>query len=401
MSVSQQRVLFVVASDWYFFWHRLALAQHIVAAGYDVHVATPSGRFCAAIEAAGLHHHPIEIDRQGLNPLKDIRTIKHLTDLYRELNPALVHHVAIKPIIYGSIAAKIASVPVVVNAMPGMGYIFLSKQPLARMLRPGIKTAFRFLLNSANSRVILENRADMETWIARGVMRRDRIVVIRGSGIDTDVFKPAAEPPGPPLVVLPARLLFDKGVGEFVEAARLLRQRGVSARFALLGEGDPGNPASVPLEQLDEWKKEGAVELLGWHDDMPQVLAQCHIVCLPSYGEGLPRALLEAAACAKPIVTTDVPGCRDVVRDGENGFLVPARQGVPLAEALERLIRDDALRRAMGARGRERVLAEFSLEIIGAEILSLYAELLGSRVTKKSRPMESLEKDAPVRDSRP
>jgi glycosyltransferase involved in cell wall biosynthesis len=400
MSAGKQRVLFVVASDWYFYWHRLALAQRIAAAGYDVHVATPSGRFCAAIEAAGLHHHTIEIARQGLNPLRDIRTIKYLTDLYRESNPTLVHHVAIKPIIYGSIAAKITNVPVIINSMPGMGYIFLSKQPLARMLRPGIATAFRLLLNRANSRVILENHADMETWVAWGVMRRERIVVIRGSGIDIEVFKPAAEPPGPPLVVLPARLLFDKGVAEFVEAARLLRQNGVSARFALLGEGDPGNPASVPLKQLDEWKKQGVVELLGWHDDMPQVLAQCHIVCLPSYGEGLSRALLEAAACAKAIVTTDVPGCRDIVRHGVNGLLVPPRQAAPLAEALERLIRDGDLRRAMGSRGRERVIAEFSLETIAAETLNLYAELLGSRVAKKSRPIESIEKDAPIGDSR-
>lgn len=393
-------ILFVAANDWYFYWHRMPLAQRIAGAGYDVHVATPSGRYCGEIEAAGLHHHPIEMDRQGLNPLKDVRTIKHLADLYRELNPALVHHVAIKPIIYGSIAAKITKVPVVVNAMPGMGYVFLSKQPLARMLRPGIATAFRLLLNRANSRVILENRADMETWVAWRVMRRERIVVIRGSGIDTDVFKPTTEPPGPPLVVLPARLLFDKGVGEFVEAARLLKQGGLSARFALLGEGDPGNPASVPLERLSEWKKEGAVELLGWHDDMPQVLAQCHIVCLPSYGEGLSRALLEGAACGKPIVTTDVPGCRDIVSHGENGLLVPTRQVAPLADALGRLIRDGDLRRSMGARGRERVLKEFSLNTIAAEVLRLYAELLGARATKKSRLMDSIKEDETIGDSR-
>jgi glycosyltransferase involved in cell wall biosynthesis len=400
MSAQRHRVLFVVASDWYFYCHRMALAQRVAAAGYDVHVATPSGRYCGAIRTAGLHHHPIQIDRQGRNPFKDMATIKRLTDLYRALGPELVHHVALKPIIYGSIAAKITKVPIVVNAMPGMGYIFGSDQILSLMIRPAVMTAFRLLVNGANSRVILQNRDDMAKWISWHVMRQDRIVIIRGSGVDTDVFRPVPEPPDPPRVVLPSRLLFDKGIGEFVEAARLLRQRGVNARFALVGEGDPGNPASVPPQQLFRWQSEGVVELLGWHDDMAQVLAQSHIVCLPSYGEGLPKALLEAASCGKAIVTTDVPGCRDVVRHGANGLLVPPRQAAPLAEALEQLIRDGDLRRAMGSRGRERALAEFSLETIAAETLSLYAELLGSRVTKKSRPMESIEKDAPVRDSR-
>jgi len=392
-------VLFVVASDWYFCCHRLALARRIMAAGYDVHVATPLGRYCGAIEAAGLRHHPIEMVRQGRNPFQDLVTIKRLVDLYRELKPTLVHHVALKPIVYGSLAAKVTKVPVIVNAMPGMGYIFLSDQWVSRLIRPVIMVAFRLLANAPNSRVILQNFDDQKKWIAWRVMQSDRIVVIPGSGVDTEVFRPSAEPPGPPLVILPARLLLDKGVGEFVEAARLLRGRGINARFALVGEGDPGNPASVSPQLLREWQSEGAVELLGWHDDMPEILAQCHIVCLPSYGEGLPKALLEAAACGRPIVATDVPGCRDVVRHGETGLLVAARQVAPLAEALEQLIGDAKLRRSFGARGRERVLAKFSVEIVTAETLHLYADLLGSTVTKKSRPIDSIEKDAPVGDS--
>jgi glycosyltransferase involved in cell wall biosynthesis len=394
-------VLFVVANDWYFYWHRLAVAERIAAAGYDVQVATPPGRFCSAIEAAGMRHHPIQIDRQGLNPFKDVATIKRMADLYRELNPVLVHHVAIKPIIYGSIAAKIAKVPVIVNAMPGTGYLFVSKQLLARVIRLGVMTAFRLLLNAPNSRVTLENRDDMQKWISWRVLRPDRIVVMPGCGVDMSLFRPTPEPPGPPLVVLPARLLFYKGVAEFVEAARVLRERGTHARFALVGEGDPGNPASVPADQLRQWKSEGAVELFGWHDDMGKVFAQSHIVCLPSHGgEGVPRSLLEAAACGKPIVATDVPGCRDIVHDGENGLLVPPQQVAPLADALDRLIRDAELRRSMGARGRERVLAEFSVDIVAAQTLQLYAELLGSRVTKTSRPIDSIKKDAPVGDSR-
>jgi glycosyltransferase involved in cell wall biosynthesis len=397
LTMHPRRVLFLVASDWYFYWHRLSLAERIAAAGYEVHVATPAGRFCGAIEAAGLRHHPIRMDRQGRNPFKDLATLKRLVDLYRALSPDLVHHVAVKPIIYGSIAAKITKVPVIVNAMPGMGYVFLSNQLLARLIRPGIMTAFR-LLNGANSRVILENRDNMRQWIAWRVLRPDRTVVIPGAGVDTGIFKPVPEPPGTPLVLLSGRLLFDKGVGEFVEAARLLKQRGVQARFALLGEGDPGNPASIPPEQLRAWARDGTIELLGWRDDVAETVAQCHVACLPSYGEGLPRALLEAMACGKPVVATDVPGCRDVVRDGENGFLVPARQAGPLADAIERLVVDAALRRSMGARGRARAVAEFSVEIVAAETLRLYADLLGSTVAKKAHPIDSKAQDAAVDD---
>jgi glycosyltransferase involved in cell wall biosynthesis len=402
MSTPPPRILFVVANDWYFYWHRLALAERIAAAGYDVHVATPPGSFCTAIEAAGMRHHAIHIDRQGLNPFKDVATIKRLADLYRELDPVLVHHVAIKPIIYGSIAAKISNVPAIVNAMPGTGYLFASKQMLARLIRPGVMIAFRLLLNAHNSRVTLENCDDRQMWISSRIMRPDRIVVMPGCGVDTTAFQPAPQPVGPPLVVLPARLLSYKGIVEFVEAARLLKQRGTRARFALVGEGDPGNPASVPADRLDQWQREGAVELFGWHDDMGRIFAQSHIVCLPSHGgEGIPRSLLEAAACGRPIVTTDVPGCRDVAHNGKNGLLVPPQQVTPLADALERLIGDIELRRAMGACGRERALAEFSVEIVAAKTLQLYSELLGSSVTKKSRPMDSIENDAPVGDSRP
>jgi glycosyltransferase involved in cell wall biosynthesis len=373
------RVLFVLANDWYFYWHRLVLAERIAAAGYDVHVATPSGRFCDPIITAGIPHHPIEIDRQGLNPLSDAATIKRLANVYRELRPDLVHHVAVKPIIYGTIAAKISGVPAIVNAMAGTGYLFVSRQLLARLIRPGVKIAFRFLLNGRNSRVILENGDDRNALIAARLMRPDRGVVMPGCGVDTEAFKPTPPPPGPPLVVLAARLLSYKGVAEFVCAARTLKDRGLRARFALLGDGDPGNPASVPAERLRLWQDEGVVEWLGWQDDVAKVFAQAHIVCLPSHGgEGVPRSLLEAAACGRPIVATDVPGCRDIVHDGDNGFLVPPRQVAPLADALARLIGDSELQQRMGARGRARAVAEFSVDIVARETLQLYAELLGT-----------------------
>ncbi len=370
-----KRVLFLVASDWYFCCHRLPLAKRVVAEGYEVHVVTPIGRFRKEIEGAGLRYTPLPFDRQGLNPVADLATIAKLTRLYSDIRPDVVHHVALKPILYGSIAARLAGVPAVVNAMPGMGYVFLSKQLLSRAIRPAVITAFRALLNRRNSRVILQNPDDVEAWVTRGV-RRDRVVLIRGAGVDIAQFAVTPEPDGT-LVILPARLLYDKGVQEFVDAAQSIRRKHPRVRFALVGEGDPGNPSSVPPEQLEKWSRNG-IELFGWRDDMANVLAETNIVCLPSYGEGLPKALLEAAACGRAIVTTDVPGCREIVTDGDNGFLVPARDAGALARALERLIVDPALRRTMGERGRARVVTEFSADAVATATLKVYDELLAN-----------------------
>jgi glycosyltransferase involved in cell wall biosynthesis len=371
-----RRVLFVVASDWYFYCHRLPLATRLAAAGYDVHVATPLGRFREKIEDAGIKHTSIPFDRQGRNPFADVRTVSALVRLYRELRPDVVHHVAIKPIVYGSLAARLTRIPAVVNAMPGMGYVFLSKQLLSRTIRPGVMAAYKLLVNAPNSRVILQNPDDLERWVSWGVMRRDRIALIRGAGVDTSHFTPTEEPSGTPLVILPARLLFDKGVGEFVEAARQLRARGVAVRMALVGEGDPGNPASVAPKDLRAWADEGIIELFGWRDDMREVIREAHVVCLPSYGEGLPKALLEAAACGRAIVATDVPGCREIVTHEDNGILVPVRDATSLARAIERVVSDRDLRRRMGERGRTRALEEFSVDIVADATLKLYADLL-------------------------
>ncbi|MFO0664272.1 MAG: glycosyltransferase family 4 protein [Polyangiaceae bacterium] len=371
-----KRVLFIVASDWYFWCHWMGIAKCVKAAGYDVYVTTPAGKYVKLIEAEGLKHIATPMDRQGRNPLNDVRSLAALVKIMRELKPALVHTVAIKPILYGSLAAKLTGVPAVVHAMPGMGYVFVNDQLLARVLRHGVAAGFKLAFAGAGTRVIIQNPDNLETWIERGVVKRERTAVIRGVGIDTSRFAPTEEPSGPPLVILPARLLYDKGVAEYVESARILKKRGVAARFALVGVGDPGNPASVPPEDTKRWEREGTVELFGWRDDMPEVLAEAAIVCLPSYGEGLPTALLEAASCGKPLVATDVFGCREVVHDGKNGFLVPAKDAKALAGALEKLIVDPSLRKRMGAEGRKLVVDEFSLEIVGKRTLAVYDQIL-------------------------
>ncbi|NOU34361.1 MAG: glycosyltransferase family 4 protein [Polyangiaceae bacterium] len=373
------RVLFLVANDWYFWCHRMSLAVGIQKAGHEVTVVTPEGEYTKHFEAAGLRYLPIAMNRQGRNPLQDLGTVARLVKLYRNERPDLTHHVAIKPIIYGSMAAKAAGVRAVVNAMPGMGYVFLNKELLSRMIRPGVKLSYRMLLNRPGSCTILQNPDDVETWVKWRVMRRDRIQLIRGAGVDTRAFAPTPEPEGPPLVVLPARLLRDKGVLEFVEAARRLKAKGVQARFALVGEGDYGNPASVTADEVAGWVAEGVVESFGWRDDMATVIREAHAVCLPSYGEGLPKALLEAASSGRPLVATDVPGCREIARNGENALTVPPRDASALTAALERIVTDPSLRARLGARGREMVLAEFSQETVLAQTLALYDRLLRER----------------------
>lgn len=366
------QILFVVNACWFFVSHRLPLARAAQRQGFTVHVAASPDETTAQLEAAGIHFHPVPFSRKGRHPLQELRTFVRVLSLYRSIRPDLVHHVTIKPIVYGGLAARMARIPAVVSAVAGLGYTFLARGRAARLLRQLVWFGYRKGLSHSNQTVIFQNDDDRREFLARGVVQPAETALIRGSGVDPEEFSPGRRPDGPPVVVLPARLLWDKGVGEFVAAASILKARGVEARFALVGEPDPHNPASVTDDDLAAWSAAGAVEAWGRSDDMPEVFRRAHICCLPSYREGLPRALLEAAASGLPIVTTNVPGCRDVVRDGHNGYLVPPRQAEPLADALERLIRDVAAREAMGRRGRELVLERFTLERVVAETLTLY-----------------------------
>ncbi|MCX7098534.1 MAG: glycosyltransferase family 4 protein [Methylococcales bacterium] len=371
------KLLYFVTEDWYFCSHRLALAVAAQQAGFEVLVVTRVNRHGDLIRSHGLKLIPIELSRRSRNPFKELAVIWQLLAIYRKHKPDIVHHVALKPVLYGSLAARLAGVPAVVNALAGLGFLFVSKRLLARVLRPLVETAFRLLLNRSRSQVIFQNPDDQGLLVGRKLLAPERATLIRGSGVDTHVFTPMPETAGIPLVILASRLLWDKGVAEFVAAAQQVNALGVIARFALVGVGDPENPASIPDAQLEQWHELGIIEWWGRRDDMPQVLAQAHIVCLPtSYGEGVPKVLIEAAACGRPIVATDVPGCREIVRHEENGLLVPAKDVDALALAIRRLIADKVLRQTMGARGRELVEAEFSIERVIGQTLQLYQELL-------------------------
>lgn len=365
----------LLTEDWFFRSHFLERAVAAREAGYDVTVLAHENGKSAQIREAGMDFIPIPLKRQGLNPFSEYKTWRAVLDAYRSLRPSIVHHVALKPVLYGTLAARFTGVRAIVNAPVGMGFVFTSNSFKSRLLRPLVWLALRLLMNPRGSKVVFENGDDLRSFVDEGTVRPENAVLIRGSGIDIAAYAPTAEPPGTPLVTLVGRMLWDKGVGDFVAAARKLRAERVDARFCLVGAPDPQNPATISVAQLRDWHEEGVVEWLGHRDDIQAILARSNIACLPSYREGLPKSLLEAMAAGLPIVTTDVPGCREAVRHGENGLLVPARDSASLAAALRLLIDDPALRRRFGVAGRLRAEREFASPIVIARTLAVYAEL--------------------------
>ena len=340
--------------------------------------------------------------RRSLNPFRELRVVLWLTRFFRREQVDLVHSFTIKSAVYGALAAKLAGITSRVNAVAGMGYVFSSNDLKARMLRPWVRGLVRVTLGGRGSRLILQNPDDVDAFARNRLLRADLIRLIPSSGVDCARFSPdapadisAAEvwsqrfaefypgktrdsDSGHPLrVLLPARMLWDKGVGEFVEAARTLRAKGRSIDFLLAGAPDPGNPGSVPASQIHQWEAEGVVKWLGHVDDMPALFRAVDVVVLPtSYGEGLPRGLIEAGACGRPLITTDSPGCREVVADGSNGFLIPLRDAAALAQAIAKLHDDPAQRQNMGRAARVKVMQEFDEEIVIRRTLAVYQELL-------------------------
>ncbi len=370
------RLLYLVTADWYFCSHRLGLAAAAREAGYQVTVVTQEGADGDRIRSHGLDLVPVAFPRSPKRPLADLKLVARLPGIYRRVAPQLVHHVGIKPVIYGSLAAARARTPVTVNALVGLGYSFATDHGAARLWRRALSAPMRRALGRDSAWTLLQNQDDADLLAAAGLARPDRIRLVRGSGVDVHRFRPQEEPPGLPVVLLAARMLWDKGVGEYVAAARVLRDRGVQARFVLAGHAGDENPAAIDRARLARWTEEGIVEWLGHRTDMPGLLAGAHIACLPSYREGLPKSLLEAAAAGRPMVATDVPGCREVVRHGLTGLLVPPRDHAALADALQALIEDPSRRRTLGAAARCMAESEFSVERISAQTIALYDELI-------------------------
>ncbi len=380
MADERPRLLYVVNIPRFFVSHRLRLALAAREAGFCVAVATSGDDTAsiARIRAADLPFHHLPFSQHGTNPLQELGSLLALQRLYARLQPDLLHHVSIKPVLYGGIAARLGRRRAVVNAMSGLGYVFAGAGIKARLINRLTAPVFKLALAGAGSRIVFQNPDDQRLFIQRGLVDQERTRLIRGSGVDEAIFCPAEEPAAElPVVLYAGRLLWQKGIGDFVEMARSLRGRAI---FRVVGYAEPTSPLSVPLRQLEAWQAEGLIEWQGKRMDMPSVYAESRLVCLPStYGEGVPKVLIEAAACARACVTTNMPGCREIVRDGVNGRLVPPGDIDALTMAVRELLDDAETCRRMGAAGRRIVLDGFTLSRVCNDTIALYYELLSHR----------------------
>ncbi len=366
------RILLFANTEWFLFNFKLALARALRERGHDVILLSPAGPYGERLRAEGFRWEPFELSRSGVNPLAEFGAVRRLARLYRALKPDLVHHFTIKCVIYGSLAARRAAVGKVVNSITGLGFAMLADTPKARLIRPIVVALYRRAL--AGTDVIFQNADNRDTLAALGVLARSRVHVVPGDGIDSAYFAPGDVRPAGATVLMMCRLLWPKGVGDYVEAARRVREEMPAARFLLAGSPDAGNPESIDAATLARWQAAGAVEFLGQRGDALALNQACDMAVLAStQGEGMPRALVEAASCGKPLVATQVPGSRELVSDGINGYLVPPGAPAALAAAILAILRDPQAAARMGRAARAKVLAELCDERILARTLEIYA----------------------------
>jgi len=373
------KIILTANTDWFLYNFRYALIHHLLDNGFEVVLVTPPGKYHQRFLDDGFKWIPWKLRRRSVMPWVELSALLRIAQICSLERPDIIHHHTIKPVLYGSLAAALVRTPVIVNSISGRGYVFSGGDFQSRLIQRIIRPFYRRVLQNTSSTVIFENQADQNYFIESGLVLPKQSCLIEGVGADPERFSPTPEPEeGPIIIVMAARTLWDKGVGVFVDAARILKQR-LQVRMVLVGEPDPGNPRSLKARALKEWHRQGIIEWWGWQQDMERIFQQAHIVALPTmYGEGVPRALIEGAACGRPVVATDMPGCRSVVQHEHNGLLIPPKDPNALAQALERLALDPALRMRMGAAGRQIVLAKFTHSQINQATMQVYQHLLDS-----------------------
>ncbi|CAM9092670.1 unnamed protein product [Phaeothamnion confervicola] len=378
--VAAKRLLFLINDARFFVTHILPLARAAIAAGYDTHIALPfhgtaldASADLAAIHATGAVLHDVPLRRGGMAVFRELQACARIWQLMRQLRPDILHAITIKPILYGGLAARLLRLKQVIFFITGLGHVFIAQGYKARAIRYLVMLGYRLVLRYGRAITVFENAADRALFLQAGLLRQAQSVLIPGVGVNCSEFYPAPQPPPfPPVVMLPARLQSEKGVREFVAASERLAAQGITVRMVLVGYADFDRPEGITAAELQAWRGQGVIEWWGHSTTMPETLRQAHIVCLPSYREGFSKTLIEAAASGLPVITSDVPGCRDAVRAGETALLIPPRDASALAEALVRLLRDADLRARMGAKGRALAIREFSVERFIAANLALY-----------------------------
>lgn len=376
MNAKKKSLLFVINSAAFFISHRLPIAIAAKEAGYDVHVATPLGSAVDEIKAHGFEFHTLSLSRSGKNILRELMSIWAIYYLFLKVKPDLVHLVTIKPVLYGAIAARLARIRGVVAAISGLGFVFVATDLKSKLIKAIVTMLYKFALSQKRLQVIFQNKDDSRVLLALKVLQPEKCSLIRGSGVDLSVYHVVAEKTDIPVVVMAARLLKDKGVWEFVEAVTELSKSQLRAKFVLAGDLDLGNPSSLTTDDLNKIKNLGFIEVKGYCKNIPELFSDAHIVVLPSYREGLPKVLIEAAACGRAVVTTDVPGCRDAIEANQTGLLVPVRNSHKLAQAIKELVAHPDLRKNMGIAGRQLAEQEFDVRSVVDKHLHIYEGLL-------------------------
>lgn len=375
-----RKVALFANTDWYLYNFRLSLARRLRDHGYDVLLISPPGDYSARLVADGFRWLPLAMNRRSLNPFLEIGVIARLMGILRRERPELLHSFTIKSVVYGSLAARLVGRTARVNAVAGLGHVFTSDTPRNRLLRPIVRALLRLALAGAGGRLVVQNEDDRRQFIDLGLAVEQRVRLIRGSGVDTERFQPAPRATSgrpTPSVLLASRLLWGKGIGDYVEAARRLKAEGLALNVLLAGRPDPGNPDAIPLATVQTWHTEGVITWLDHVEDMAGLLNEIDVFVLPSgYGEGVPKSLLEAAACERALITTDTPGCREIVIDGATGLLIPVGDPDALAFAIRRLVEDEALAAKLGRAARDRARCEFDASVVSHATLSVYDELI-------------------------
>jgi len=374
----QKKLLFVVNTPEFFLSHRAPLAEAAKRNGYSVHVATCKGLATSEITRRGFIHHEVPFSRSGQNPFVELKAVCKLWALFRNVKPDLIHLVTIKPMLYGGLSNRLSISAPLVGAVSGLGTVFTSSSLLGRLRRFIIKRLYSFALGCRLVKVIFQNPDDKATLLNSGVLSKKNTVLIRGSGVDLKEYEALPEPENDKTqVVMAARLLLEKGVCEFYKAAELLASRNVPVEMKLIGTPDPGNPKSLSESEFESWKKKPFIKVLGFRKDIATQYAKANIVCLPSYyGEGLPKSLIEAAACGRAIITTDSPGCNYAIENGVTGLLVPPKDHIALADAIEELVVNEGKRKQMGEAGRAFAEKHFDIDVVVKQHLAIYEELL-------------------------
>jgi glycosyltransferase involved in cell wall biosynthesis len=372
-NIGRPRLLYVVTEDWYFLSHRLPMARAALQAGFEVHVATNIIAHRAEIERLGFVMHDIPFTRGRLS-IHALRTIFELRRLYNALKPQIIHHVALQPIVLGGLAA-IGLSAFCLHAITGSGYVFTTASSKARFVRSIVAALLVRILNRPRTMVLVQNPDDRMLLLSLGV--KDRIVLIAGSGVDVARFKPLPETAGPITIGFVGRLLEIKGIRTLMAAHKLLQARNVDVNLLIAGAPDPANPGSISQNELGQWKSRSGVSFMGQVDDIEKVWSRAHIAVLPSQGgEGVPMSLLEAAACGRPLIATDVPGCREIVVSNKTGILVPVNDPEALAAAIEKLFASAELRLQFGEAARRLVAKRFSAEVVEQATKELYSRLM-------------------------